>query len=111
VELRIPDPALARLCCSRAELEARWGPAGALVGRHLCELSASVDLGAVARLPGVRVLTDTDGNHEVVFSEGITVRLRGDDLAPRDEGVVPAYRVAVAELTAVTVRLTEDVRL
>lgn len=111
MELCIPDPVLARLCSSRAALEVKWGQLGAVVARRLCELSASADLAAIALLPGVAVRLVTYRDYDVTFREGITVRLRGDHLALPDDGVVPAPRVAVAELTAVTVRMTEDVRL
>lgn len=92
-------------------METEWGRLGVVVARRLCELSASADLAAVAMLPGVTVQAVTYRDYDVAFREGITVRLRGDDLVPPEDGVVPAPRVAVAELTAVTVRLTEDVRL
>lgn len=111
MELCIPDPLLAGLCCSRVALEAKWGRLGAVVARRLCELSASADLAAVALLPGVTVRSVTYRDFDITFREGITVRLCGDDLALPEGGVVAASRVAVAELTAVTVRLTEDVRL
>ncbi|MGI5506356.1 hypothetical protein [Lentzea sp. CA-135723] len=106
MELRIPDSDLARLCCSRAALEAKWGQRWTAVARRLCEIRASADVAALAHLPGAKVQPMTRSDYEITFSEGVIVRLRVD----LDLDVVPAHRATVAELTAVTAHVTEDVQ-
>jgi len=109
VELRIPDSDLARLCCSKAAMEAKWGPSWTAIARRLCEIQASADVAALAHLPGAHVNTMTQSDYEITFSEGVIVRLHVD-LAWPDSDVVPAGRTSVAELTAVTAHVTEDVQ-
>ncbi|SMD24623.1 hypothetical protein SAMN05660733_07767 [Lentzea albidocapillata] len=87
-------------------MEARWGQRWTAIARRLCEVRASADVAALAHLPGAKIQAMTESDYEVTFSEGVIVHLRVD----LDLDTVPAHRAMVAELTAVTAHVTEDVQ-
>jgi hypothetical protein len=98
------DPGLASACGSRTLLEDRWGSDWACIARRLNEIAASPSLAAVAHLPFTSVIPLRGGEFDLMFSEGVTVRVRAAHGRPADRKAPDAVLAVTITTVAVSSR-------
>jgi hypothetical protein len=103
VDVSFLDARLARDCNSSARLRACWGDLWASVARRLLEVAAVGCVADLALLPYARLSRTRDhGTYDVVFGEGIMIRLVAVDGAgspvPSEAGDTSAAKIRIMSI-------------